>query len=72
MAYNKSCDLLLKTNGALAFKICMVSSVGMRMETGWEEKGQLNTLFCLLVRAGTHKQAESWAWSSGIGCSSVL
>jgi len=72
MAYNKSCDLLLKTNSTLAFKICMVSSVGMRMETGWEEKGQLNTLFCLLVRAGTHKPAESWAWSSGIGCSSVL
>src|SRR5882724_5758529 len=33
MAYNKSCDLLFKTNGTLAFKICMVSSVRMRMET---------------------------------------
>ena len=30
----------------------MVSSGGMRVETGWEEKGQLNTLFCLLVGLG--------------------
>jgi len=45
----------------------MVKLCGNEDGEWWGGEGQLNTLFCLLVRAGTHKPAESWAWSSGMG-----